>query len=117
MPYKIDLSVFYYLDNANLRDHIERVGVVFYERKISGLPKGWEMRKLGEAYSPERWKGIVGDVRRELLATSGDSAYDGGIPNAALRESVCVLYEALYDSSGALKCGECAVPSVRDEDL
>ena len=76
-----------------------------------------EMRKLGEAYSPERWKGIVGDVRRELLATSGDSAYDGGIPNAALRESVCVLYEALYDSSGALKCGECAVPSVRDEDL
>jgi len=48
LPYTIDLSVFDYLDNANLRDHIERVGVVFYEREISSLPKGWEMRKLGE---------------------------------------------------------------------
>ena len=48
LPYKIDLSVFDYLDNANLRDHIERVGVVFYEREISRLPKGWEMKKLGE---------------------------------------------------------------------
>ncbi len=48
LPYTIDLSVFDYLDNANLRDHIERVGVVFYEREISRLPKGWEMRKLGE---------------------------------------------------------------------
>ena len=48
LPYTIDLSVFDYLDNANLREHIERVGVIFYEREISRLPKGWEMKKLGE---------------------------------------------------------------------
>jgi type I restriction enzyme S subunit len=56
LPYKIDLSVFDYLDNANLRDHIERVGVVFYEREISRLPKGWEMKRLGEVcelYQPK----------------------------------------------------------------
>ena len=54
LPYKIDLSVFDYLDNANLRDHIERVGVVFYEREISRLPKGWEIRKLGEVCDFQR---------------------------------------------------------------
>lgn len=32
LPYTIDLSVFDELDHAKLRDHIDRVGVVFYER-------------------------------------------------------------------------------------
>ena len=32
LPYTIDLSIFEYIDNANLIDHIRRVGVVFYER-------------------------------------------------------------------------------------
>ncbi|MEO5353984.1 MAG: hypothetical protein H7835_12350 [Magnetococcus sp. XQGC-1] len=32
LPYSIDLSVFATLDHAPLREHIERVGVVFYER-------------------------------------------------------------------------------------
>src|SRR5450830_1113367 len=31
LPYTIDLSVFDDLDHAKLREHIERVGVVFYE--------------------------------------------------------------------------------------
>ncbi len=31
LPYTIDLSVFADLDNADLREHIERVGLVFYE--------------------------------------------------------------------------------------
>ncbi len=30
LPYKIDLSLFHVLDNAELIDHIRRVGVVFY---------------------------------------------------------------------------------------
>jgi len=54
LPYTIDLSVFDYLDNANLREHIERVGVVFYEREVGGLPNGWEVRKLGEVCIVER---------------------------------------------------------------
>jgi predicted nucleotidyltransferase len=33
LPYTFDLSVFDALNHANLRAHIERVGVVFYERK------------------------------------------------------------------------------------
>jgi len=33
LPYSIDLSLFDTLDHAELRKHIERVGVVFYERE------------------------------------------------------------------------------------
>lgn len=32
LPYKIDLSIFHALDNPDLIDHINRVGVVFYSR-------------------------------------------------------------------------------------
>lgn len=32
LPYTIDLSLFHELNHAELLDHIQRVGVVFYER-------------------------------------------------------------------------------------
>lgn len=32
LPYKIDLSIFHALDNPDLIDHINRVGVVFYSK-------------------------------------------------------------------------------------
>jgi predicted nucleotidyltransferase len=32
LPYTIDLSIYDELNHAKLREHIERVGVVFYER-------------------------------------------------------------------------------------
>lgn len=32
LPYKIDLSLLRQIDNANLLEHIRRVGVVFFER-------------------------------------------------------------------------------------
>ncbi len=32
LPYAIDLSIYSMLNNADLREHIERVGAVFYER-------------------------------------------------------------------------------------
>ena len=32
LPYKIDLSIFDKLNHAKLREHIERIGLVFYER-------------------------------------------------------------------------------------
>ena len=32
LPYTIDLSIFATLDHTELREHIERVGVVFYAR-------------------------------------------------------------------------------------
>ena len=34
LPYKIDLSLFRQIDNPYLLEHIERVGVVLYEREI-----------------------------------------------------------------------------------
>ncbi len=35
LPYTIDLSIFEQLGNPDLREHIERVGVVFYERETA----------------------------------------------------------------------------------
>jgi predicted nucleotidyltransferase len=32
IPYQVDLSIFKLIDHAALRDHIERVGQVFYQR-------------------------------------------------------------------------------------
>ena len=32
LPYTIDLSIYHLLKNENLKDHIDRVGKVFYER-------------------------------------------------------------------------------------
>jgi len=34
LPYTFDLSIFKYIDNADLIDHIKRVGIVFYEGGI-----------------------------------------------------------------------------------
>jgi len=33
LPWMIDLSIYRQIDNVSLREHIERVGVIFYERK------------------------------------------------------------------------------------
>ncbi|MBC7465925.1 MAG: nucleotidyltransferase domain-containing protein [Bdellovibrio sp.] len=30
LPYKIDLSLYAQLDNENLKDHIQRIGLIFY---------------------------------------------------------------------------------------
>lgn len=36
IPYQVDLSLFDQLDHAGLREHIERVGQVFYVRPAAG---------------------------------------------------------------------------------
>lgn len=36
LPYTVDLSVFDTLNHAELKEHIESVGIVFYERKTLG---------------------------------------------------------------------------------
>lgn len=33
IPYQVDLSIFDRLDHDGLKEHIERVGMVFYERE------------------------------------------------------------------------------------
>jgi predicted nucleotidyltransferase len=32
LPYKVDISLFHQLENPNLIDHIQRVGIVFYKK-------------------------------------------------------------------------------------
>ena len=44
IPHKVDLSIFDCIDNAKLREHIERVGVVFYER--AEKMAGWEVKRF-----------------------------------------------------------------------
>jgi predicted nucleotidyltransferase len=34
LPYQIDLSIFHRIENGNLRDHIERIGVDFFRRFV-----------------------------------------------------------------------------------
>ncbi len=54
LPYSVDLLIFDDLDHAKLRDHIERVGVIFYQRRNTTQDKaafgavGWYTEKLGE---------------------------------------------------------------------
>jgi predicted nucleotidyltransferase len=33
LPWRIDLVIFDYIDNQDMRDHIERVGIPLYERR------------------------------------------------------------------------------------
>lgn len=40
IPYQVDLSLWSRIDHAKLREHIERVGVVFYQRLGSGEDLG-----------------------------------------------------------------------------
>ena len=49
LPYTIDLSIFNEINHVKLREHIERMGVLFYERANQGaaMKKGWKTDALG----------------------------------------------------------------------
>lgn len=78
IPYTVDLSLFDHIDNQNLREHIERVGKVLYQREMSshsGVVRkaGWQTKKLGDVCdvigggTPSKGKAYVafysGDIR------------------------------------------------------
>lgn len=54
LPNSFDLSVFADIDHAKLREHIERVGVVFYQRgstasdRDDGVKAGWQRMAIGD---------------------------------------------------------------------
>ena len=79
LPYTIDLSVFEELNHAKLREHIERVGVLFYERAQQGaaMKKGWQSRNLGELCEV-----IGGGTPRK----DKPAYYSGKIPWATVRD-------------------------------
>ena len=72
LPYKIDLSILEQLDHAKLREHIERVGVVFYQRAVSNDGKGvkvkagWTAKPLAEVCQIKPPKA---EARRLLVGT------------------------------------------------
>ena len=47
LPYMFDVLDYNSIDNIALREHIDRIGVVFYERE-KVLKQGWEIKKLGD---------------------------------------------------------------------
>lgn len=36
LPYEIDLSIYHKIENSDLIDHINRVGIIFYEKNPNG---------------------------------------------------------------------------------
>lgn len=36
LPYEIDLSIYHKIENSDLIDYINRVGIIFYEKKPNG---------------------------------------------------------------------------------
>ena len=50
LPYTIDLSLYADLNHAKLCEHINRVGVAFYERAepVAAVKKGWVTKRLGD---------------------------------------------------------------------
>jgi type I restriction enzyme S subunit len=91
LPYTIDLSIFEELNHAKLRDHIERVGVVFYEREGAGnqqaapessrreaaMKKGWQTKNLGDVCD------VVGGG---TPPKDNPAFYSGHIPWATVRD-------------------------------
>ena len=74
LPYTIDLSLYAELDHAKLREHIDRVGKVFYEsptaRQHQGaaMKKGWKRKQLGELAELKGrigWRGLTAKEYKE----------------------------------------------------
>jgi type I restriction enzyme S subunit len=65
LPYKIDLSIYHKIENQDLIDHIDRVGIVFY--KYDEL-LDWEEKELKDVAKlvKESWK--VGDEELPYIA-------------------------------------------------
>ncbi len=68
LPYTIDLSVFEKLTNPAFIEHIQRVGLVFYERGVEvvgdGMREGWEVKRLGDVLKLEYGKPLPRPKRK-----------------------------------------------------
>jgi len=62
LPWKIDLSLYEHIESQQLREHIERVGKVFYQRCVE--EEGSLAQRL-TLFDPERHAGEV--MRTEAL--------------------------------------------------
>lgn len=105
IPQTVDLSIYAKLNHAKLREHIDRVGVVFYERGgagersgDAGVKTGWPRRKLGDLCE------VVGGG---TPSKDNSAFYSGQIPWATVRdmrqdiitETECCITEQAVESS------------------
>lgn len=100
MPYCIDFSVFNQLSNVPLRDHIERVDVVFYASHFDNCVGGhatcpWAGEpKVGDGFSS-----VVGAAEwLELKETAAEEVGEGGPLETGvhcIKETYCFTREHL----------------------
>lgn len=69
LPYKMDLSIFHKIENEDLIDHINRVGISFYEsNSVFVKVENWEEKHLSQVAElvKDSWK--VGDEQMPYIA-------------------------------------------------
>ena len=64
LPYKIDISIHHKIENPDLLEHMDRVGIVFYEKNIDQ----WKERTLDELAELENNNWKVGDEKMPYIA-------------------------------------------------
>ncbi len=89
LPYGIDLSIFAHLNHVKFRDHIERVGVVFYDKSSNRKKVGWKIVKLGD----------VAKVSAGNSAPQDKKLFDGGRYNFIRTADVGKIKVGQIDSS------------------
>lgn len=104
LPYKMDLSIFHKIENQDLIDHINRVGITFYENdnafakveneyqnqtierkktEIGKIPVHWEVKSIGEIADVTKLSGfeytkhITYDDSGEIIALRALNVRDG----------------------------------------
>ena len=50
LPYSIDLSIYQQIDNSNLVEHIQRVGIIFIKEKIMNKDIAIKVENLSKIY-------------------------------------------------------------------
>jgi len=73
LPYSFDISIFEHIDNTNLKEHIERVGVVFYQRET--MKQGWKVKKLGDVCDFVRGP-FGGSLKKNIFKSDGCAVYE-----------------------------------------
>ena len=94
LPYMIDLSIFDNLTNDKLKEHINRVGIVFYERKLP-LKQGWELKKLGDIGNLYNGNSIKENVKKNKY-----TGIENGLPFIATKD---VSFENKIDYNNGVK--------------
>lgn len=98
LPYKIDLSIYHKIENPDFIEHINRVGIVFYEKEES---EEWIESRLSDVAKliKESWK--VGE--KELPYVALEHIVEGGLRLQGIGDSNTIASNKYrFDSSSFL---------------